>query len=430
MPLSGCRLFIIALFYTVFIFSSIASADENKLKIRGYIKTLATIYDFTGYDFEQTGSNNTDIPDLEGSLISTLRVSLLWQPEESVSAELAYEIVPRIQDDILESFFRIQAANPLSYRAFDFGEKIDVTHDTSSFRLFQNLDRAFITFSPPFADIHAGRQPIAFGSARVVNPTDIFTSFTYTELNKEERTGVDAIRIKIPAGMLGEVDIGTVFGEKFKSYESAAFVRTKFFLFETDLSAISILFKENLLLGFDIARSIGGAGYWFEGAYTFSGITDNRDTDQDYVRVSTGIDYSLTDKLYAYVEYHYNSAGETDPGDYKIIGAKSKETAYEEGSVYLHGKHYIAPGFTYNITPIFTFSAQSICNIGDSSLLFFPDFQYSLSDNAVLEAGAFIGIGSGPDIMINSDTGGTYISAHSEFGLYPDTYFISVRLYF
>jgi hypothetical protein len=56
--------------------------------------------------------------------------------------------------------------------------------------------------------------------------------------------------------------------------------------------------------------------------------------------------------------------------------------------------------------------------------------QYSLSDNATIEAGAFIGAGSGNEITKNTDTGLITISTNAEFSLYPDTYFVSARLYF
>jgi hypothetical protein len=415
-----------------FIFSAVfhtdwATADDNTVEIRGYVKTLATLADFSDSHIISSNSGDVQILEHEESLTNTLRINILWRTDKSVSAELAYEIFPRIADDNIQSFFTLQAADPFSYRAFDFQKNVGITGDSSAFQLFHNLDRAFFTFSPLFGDIHVGRQPIAFGSAHVINPTDILTSFSYTELNKEERIGVDAFRLKIPVGSLGEIDAGTVFGENFNSKESAAFLRAKFFIFETDFSPIAILFRENLLLGCDIAGSIGGAGYWFEGAYAFSGVTGNREAGMDYLRFSTGLDYSMTDKLYSYIEYHFNGAGKNEPERYSET---SNETAYTEGAVYLFGIHYITPGFTYEVTPLISFSAQAIYNIGDNSLLLFPNIGYSLSDNASLEAGAFIGIGRGPDITENSFAGGTDVSARSEFGIYPDTYFISARYYF
>ncbi len=417
---------------TLSICASSALAGEDNLRIKGYVKTLATLTDFTGLDVQFEGSGRDEEPKFEGSSINTFRLNLFWKPHTSATAEFAYELIPRVQDrDGAESFFTIRAANPLSYRVGDLGEEVYSSGENSDFQLFHNLDRAFVTLSPDFGDIYIGRQPVAFGSARVVNPTDILTSFTYTELNNEERIGVDALRIKVPVGTMNELDAGVVFGEDFSSKESAAFLRLKYYLFETDISPLAILFKQNLLMGIDIARSVGDAGFWFEGAYAFANITDDYDQSQDYGRISTGLDYSFSEKMYAYIEYHFNGAGKSSADDYsELLVNGSSEVAYREGAVYLIGKNYLAPGFSFQITPLLTLDAGVLYNMNDSSVLLFPVVHYSLSDDASIEAGALAGLGRGNRIVRNTDTGALHIATDSEFGLYPDTYFISAILYF
>ncbi len=419
------------LFFLTSIYPGTVSADDHPFKLRGYIKPLFKLTDFKSLDLKVEGSN-AEAPEIEGSLTTTVRFNLFWKPDKSVSSEIAYELTPRIQDpDISQSSVTVQAADSLSYRAVDLGEKMYSSSDNSDIQIFHNIDRAFVTFSPLFGDIHIGRQPIAFGSAHVVNPTDILTSFTYTELNKEERVGIDAVRMKIPVGSLSEIDIGVVTGDNFSVKESAAFLRGKFFMFETDISPLAIIFKQNLLLGFDIAGSIKDAGYWFEGAHVYANIADDHITTEDYFRFSTGLDYSFGENLYAYIEYHFNGAGEDSPDRYgALILGLENAIAYREGAVYLYGRHYIAPGLSYQITPLLTFLAQALYNTGDRSILLSPNIQYSLSDNALIEAGAFAGIGKGSEIIRNSDTGVVNISANSEFSLYPDTFFLSAKYYF
>ena len=94
-------------------------------------------------------------------------------------------------------------------------------------------------------------------------------------------------------------------------------------------------FRENFLIGADLTRSIGGAGFWTEAAYVFAEQKD------DYFRGIMGMDYSFTEKLYAFAEYHWNQAGSGDPKEYLSLLSK---TAYIDGSVYLFGEHYLAPG--------------------------------------------------------------------------------------
>jgi hypothetical protein len=408
------------------------SADNDAIKFRGYFKPLYSVTDFESLGIEYTGSKDVEEARLESSFSSRIRVSLFWKPDESLSSEIAYELTPIFSNTGIEqSLFAVQAADPLSYRAADLGERVYSGSDGTDFQLFQNLDRAFITYSPDLVDVYIGRQPIAFGSARVVNPTDVLTSFTSVELNKEERFGVDAVRMKLPVGTLSEIDMGFVSGDNFSAKESAAFLRGRFSVHETDISPLLIVFKQNLLLGFDTVGYIRDAGYWFESAYVFASMLDDHKSGQDYLRISTGIDYSVSEDLYAYIEYHFNGAGTGNPNKYRdfILGVKNN-IAYSEGTVYLYGKHYIAPGFSYAITPLLSSTGLTIFNIRDNSILLSPGLQYSLSDNTTIDAGAFIGTGKGNEIIRNSDTGAITISTSAEFSLYADTYFVSVRMYF
>lgn len=412
--------------------SSPVSADDGPFKIRGYVKPLYAVTDFKSLGIEYTGSKDVEEARLESSFATTVRVNLFWKPDNSFSSEIAYELTPLFRNaDVDRSVFAVRASDPLSYRAADLGETLSGGSEGSDFQLLQNLDRAFVTCSLDFADVYIGRQPIAFGSARVVNPTDVLTAFTSVELNKEERFGVDAVRVKVPLGTLSEVDAGIVSGDNFSARESAAFLRSRFSVRETDISPLLMVFKQNLLLGLDTAGSIGGAGYWFESAYVFADMLDDHKAGQDYLRVSTGIDYSVTEDLYAYIEYHFNGAGTDNPDRYRdfVLGLENP-IAYSKGSVYLYGKHYLAPGFSYAVTPLLSSTGLAIFNLRDKSVLLSPGLQYSLSDNASVDAGAFIGVGKGNDIVINADTGMVNLSTNSEFSLYADTYFVSVHMYF
>jgi hypothetical protein len=423
---------ILVILFKFSLISTPVSADNDAIKFRGYLKPLYSVTDFDSLDIEDTGSKDIEEAQLESAFSSTIRISLFWKPDESLSSEIAYELTPTFRNTGIEqSAFAVQAADPLSYRAADLGERVYSGSDGTDFELFQNLDRAFVTYSTNYVDVYIGRQPIAFGSARVVNPTDVLTSFTSIELNREERFGIDAVRMKLPVGTLSEIDMGVVSGDNFSTRESAAFVRGKFSVLETDISPLAIAFKQNLLLGFDTAGSIKNAGYWIEGAYVFANLLDDHKPGQDYLRISTGIDYSISEDLYAYIEYHFNGAGTGSPDNYRnfILGVENP-IAYGEGTVYLYGKHYIAPGFSYAITPLLSSTGLAIFNIPDNSILLSPALQYSLSDNTSIDTGAFIGIGEGNEIIRNSDTGATNISTNAEFSLYADTYFVSVRMYF
>lgn len=378
-------------------------AEESRIKASGYIKNFLILTD------------NQDDASVEA--LSRLRLRLDIAATESSSIEFAYELLPRLRESkaaLKDS--ATQAPELLSYRAFDLDEMIYPEDEASgsNFLLAQNLDRLFLTLKTPSYDLYVGRQPVAFGSARVVNPTDIIAPFTYNTIAKEELMGVDAVRIKRPLSEMGELDMGLVLGDDFKPKESAAFLRLKTYQLKTDITLMTVFFRENILAGVDIVRSIGDAGAWLEAAQVFANAADDYMPDENYFRLSIGSDYSFTEKSYAYIEYHYNGAGKGRKENYRL---SSDETAFTDGAVYLLGRHYLAPGFTYEIMPLLTFSGNALINLNDLSSLVSPILEYSVMQDIYASLGAFIGIGNTS-------------SPESEFGLYPDVYYTALNIYF
>ncbi|MCP4703943.1 MAG: hypothetical protein GY865_04980 [candidate division Zixibacteria bacterium] len=277
------------------------------------------------------------------------------------------------------------------------------------------------------ADIYIGRQAIAWGSARTINPTDILTPYNFDELDSEDRMGVDAVRLRVPVGFMGEFDAGYLFGEDFKFRNSAFYLRSKFYAAQTDFSFLIMGFKHSLLLGADMTRALGGAGFWIEAAYVITnGLLKHKNTVYDnYFRGTIGLDYSLTDRMYGFIEYHYNQPGENEANDYPLLPGG---IAYFWGSVYLKGQHYIMPGASYQITPLIMTTNNLIWNLNDLSILIAPTMEYNIAENIYLSAGAFIGVGKAMKMPPYPNP--LDIKYGSEFGAYPDSYFTSFRVYF
>ncbi len=391
--------------------STIALANHD-LQISGYYKNFST-----GLD-----SPLPDAP-IIGAVNNRLRLNCTYVPIDPLSFDLSYDFAPRIQDPSLFSEPPIMgAAESLRYRLVDFDSAIypHKNDPVGSFSLLQNLDRAAIAYGADFGDITIGRQAIAWGSARVVNPTDVIAPYAYNQLDTEDRIGVDAIRVQIPIGVLGEFDAGYVSGENLAFEKSAFFLQSRLNAVETDFSIMLLGFREHLMTGFDMARGIGGAGFWLEAAYVYTNAFNNENGDaENYLRASTGLDYSFAGTAYGFIEYHFSSAGARKPENYLV---NLTQPAYTDGAVYLMGRHYFVPGLTLQITPLISLSGVVLSNISDPSM--FPSLQieYYFAQDIYLSAGGFIGIGKGPEIEETQ--------FRSEFGGYPNLFFLSFRIYF
>ena len=373
------------------------------VQLSGFYKGFAIAFD----------SPEAGVP-VKGMVSNRLRFNLANGFSDHLSFDLAYDFILRIQN---ENQAEITAIDPLDYRVADLVSPIYPGDNdlVGNVGVFQNLDRANVTARLSFADVIVGRQAIAWGSARVVNPTDVIAPFTYSELDTEDRPGVDAVRVRVPIGALSEVDAGYVFGRNFAVDRSAFFVRSQFNAAETDLSPLFVYFREQLLVGIDVARGIGNVGAWIEGSRVF---TMGRDAAiSDYFRVSTGMDYSFGGETYGFIEYHFNGAGGRDPEDYV---ANLNRPTYRDAAVYLMGTHYFALGTTYQLTPLVALSGQFLANVTDPSFFFSPAIEYNIEQDFYLSAGAFIGIGDRPK--------GEYFQ--SEFGGYSNILFFSFRIYY
>ena len=400
---------------TIFLIIAVtATPTDAELQISGYYKNFSTGF-------------NSPLPDepITGAVNNRLRLNLAYTPIDTLSLDLAYDFAPRIQDPSLFSEPPIAAgADSLRYRVVDFDTTIypDADDPEGSFGLFQNLDRASVAYSADFGDITIGRQAIAWGSARVVNPTDVIAPYAYNQLDTEDRIGVDAVRVQIPIGILGEFDTGYVFGESFAFEKSAFFLRSQLNAVETDFSIILVGFREHLMTGFDMARGIGGAGFWLEAAYVYANAFDSENEEAaNYLRASIGLDYSFAGRAYGFIEYHFSGAGAGEPEDYLD---SLTQPAYTDGAVYLMGRHYLAPGLTFQITPLISLGGVVLSNISDPSV--FPSLQveYNFAQDIYLSAGGFVGIGKRPE------TEDEETQFRSEFGGYPTLFFSSFRLYF
>ncbi len=400
---------------TIFlIIIGIADSTDAEFQIGGYYKNFSI-----GLD--------SPLPDepIIGAVNNRLRLNWAYVPADAVSFDLSYDIGSRIQDPSL--FFEptiVGAANSLRYRVVDFDSEIypGESDTVGSFGLFQNFDRVSVAYTGGFGDITIGRQAIAWGSARVVNPTDVLAPYAYNQLDTEDRIGVDAVRVQIPIGVLGEFDAGYVFGQDLALEKSAFYVRSQLNAAATDFSILLLGFREHLMTGFDLARGIGGAGFWFEGAYVYADAIEGENGEvETYLRTSIGLDYSFRGVIYGFIEYHFSGAGAGKPADYLDNLAKPANT---DGAVYLMGRHYIVPGLTCQISPLMSLSSFVLWNVSDLSVLPSVQIEYNLAQDVYLSAGGFIGIGK------RAVTEGEETQFRSEFGGYSNVYFLSFRIYY
>lgn len=376
---------------------------QAEINISGYLKSFAVSQDELDNPVFQADriyqSQNSARLMLDG-----FSGSITWQ--------LHYELSPVFVSDSLPVGIPTFNVVDDNYRFSD--PDPNLLGDDNKNKVFQNLDRLNIQVQMDAGDLTIGRQAISFGSARIINPTDVFLPFDVRTFNTEYRTGVDAVRFQRPWGELGEIDIGVVLGEDAKSDNSAAFLQVRTNRNGTDYQLALIEFADQQLTGLGLQTAIWDLGFWLEGAYV--------NGDENYLRLSTGVDYSFSENTFAQVEYHYNGAGSDDHRDYL---SSLDSTPYQRGGIFLLGKNYIMPSFTVQLSPLWFVATQAIYNLNDHSAFLSLSAEYNIAENFYMDFGYYHF--SGDDFSL--DEAGLP-DFESEYGPNPDTLFVSIRYYF
>lgn len=386
----------------------------------GYLKSYALVQD--EIDIE----NSPQQFDESFQSQNALRLMASGFTENSGNIEIHYEVQPvyysetsQINDNGgLGSTFS-SGSNRYRYKDLDASINNDPIGEGDHIVVWQNLDRLNYQYGNDYGDFTVGRQVVSFGSARFINPTDIFIPFNIQTLNQEYRAGIDALRYQADLGDFAILDTGLIIGEDGKKENSAAFLRGKNSVNGNDIEAMFIKLDDSWLFGGGIERALGDFGFWFETAYM---KMDNPDINS-YWRSSIGSDYALNESVILMLEYHYNSAGSSDPDDYLQL---LSQEPYQKSGIFLLGKHYLIPAISWIATPLINVNASSFFNMSDQSVFLNLSSEVNWSDNLYSDFGTYISYGDG--LKYQSAT--QALNFGSEFGSYPLSLYASLRYYF
>lgn len=300
-----------------------------------------------------------------------------------------------------------------SYRWSDLEASLS-NSEGSKTQLYQNLDRFNVQIQTESYDVTIGRQAIAFGSARFINPIDVFLPFNLRTFNTEYRTGVDAIRVQRAWGDLGEIDVGLVFGADADPETSAAFLQLRNNVAGKDFNFSLIEYAEQTLVGGGMQSELGSLGFWLEAAYV--------DGQSNYVRASTGVDYAFNEVIFGMVEYHFNGAGSRRSEDYLSL---YETQPYQRGGVFLLGERYVIPSLAVQVSPLLSFNVQGIFNLEDNSNYTMLSAEYNVAENVYMDFGVYVFSGRG--LMLSPQQS---LMLGSEYGANPNMLYASLRWYF
>jgi len=288
--------------------------------------------------------------------------------------------------------------------------------DDDHVRWQHRFDRLQIGWSPVAGmEFTGGRQAVSWGTTLLLTPADPFVPFNPADPFREFRAGVDAARVRLYPSPLSEIDVVVRPIDTEVGQELTALGRGLTTWHSWELSGWG-----GSLYG-DAAGALGVAGAL--GSWAVRGEAVFREQEGGAVfRGTVGVDHLAQVKqrdLYVIVEYQRDGLGAASVDAYPGV---VQSDPFSRGELQVLGRDETVVQASYQLQPLWSLAGVWIWNLNDRSALISPSFAYSLSDDASITGGVFLGIGS--------DQVTARRPVPSEYGLAGTTAFVSLSRFF
>ncbi|HEU4934918.1 MAG TPA: hypothetical protein VFT39_00590 [Vicinamibacterales bacterium] len=301
--------------------------------------------------------------------------------------------------------FRVQ---PLVWRVIDSGNGI-WRHE---------IDRVNAQVHARRADLTIGRQAIGWGRGVMFTAVDLFAPFSPLEVDREWRSGVDAVRADVKLTERSSLDLVGAFGDTLD--RSAFAVRARGYAAIIDVEVVGGRRAEDLFGGVTSSAAVGDVEIHGEAA-AFR-VPSRVDHDVVWKAVIGGsYRFPIGSGIVAYAEYHYSGFGAAHPEAIALLlTTPSFVERFVRGDMQILSKHAIGVTGSYEASPEFTYSGQWLHNPGDGSGIVAPALTYTFNDAVSLLGTVYVPYGQPPDGRL----------LRSEYGATPLSGLLQLRLYF
>ena len=280
------------------------------------------------------------------------------------------------------------------------------------------IDRANAQVQLRRADLTLGRQAIGWGRGVMFTSVDLFAPFSPLEVDREWRSGVDALRADIKLTDRTSVDLVGAFGDT--QDRSAFAARARGYAGTVDVEVVGGRRGQDLFGGVTSSAAVGDAEVHGEAA----AFRVPAGMDHDVVwKVVVGGSYRLPigAGILAYAEYHYSGFGAEHPEEIPALLTTPEFVGrFIRGDMQILSRHAIGVTGSYEASPEITYSGQWLHNPADQSGVVAPAMTYTFNDAVSLLASVYVPYGRPPQ-------GGVL---RSEYGAAPLSGLLQLRVYF
>jgi len=272
----------------------------------------------------------------------------------------------------------------------------DNKHIYSKFSLY----RGYFKYSGERIQAVFGKQLVDWGRCRFWSPMDLFNPVNPTDIEKDERIGVDALNTEF--SLSPQTNLNFVYAPRRTFATSSLGMKLFHQVGEFDLILIGGEFKKDEVFGF------GFDGYLGNGSIRGEFTQTHANKGRDYFRGTIGGEYSFSNRVHVLAEYFFNGgANDSDPTAFI--------TSYNYASdVLTLKKNLLGLLVDYEVTPLIKWDNYVIYDFDGKSVFFNPEVRYNIWKNFDLSVGMQLFWGN----------------SNSEFGDYQNTYYLQGKLFF
>jgi len=280
------------------------------------------------------------------------------------------------------------------------------------------IDRAQAQVHLRRANLTLGRQAIGWGRGVMFTSIDLFAPFSPLEVDREWRSGVDAVRADVKLTDRSSIDLVGAFGDTLG--RSAFAARARGFAGEVDVEVAGGRRGQDVFGGVTSSAAIGDAEVHGEAA----AFRVPSGTDHDLVwKVVVGGSYRfpIGAGILAYAEYHYSGFGAAHPEEIlALLTTPSFVGRFVRGDMQILSRRAVGVTGSYDASPEITYSGQWLHNPGDQSGIVAPAMTFTFNDAVSLLGTVYVPYGRAPE-------GGVL---RSEYGAAPLSGLLQLRWYF
>jgi hypothetical protein len=280
------------------------------------------------------------------------------------------------------------------------------------------IDRANAQVHTRRADLTIGRQAIGWGRGVMFTSVDLFAPFSPLEVDREWRSGVDAIRGDIKLTDRSSIDLVGAFGD---SLDGSAFAaRARGYAGTIDVEIAGGRRGQDLFAGVTSSAALGDGEVHGEAA-AFR-VPSGMDHDVVWKAVVGGsYRFPIGAGILAYAEYHYSGLGAGHPEEIlTLVTTPSFVGRFIRGDMQILSRHAVGVTGSYEPSPEITYSGQWLHNPEDESGVVVPAMTYTFSDAVSVLGAVYVPYGRPPE-------GGVL---RSEYGAAPLSGLLQLRVYF